>query len=495
MYYMSSSSVSTLDPQLASNHTELMIAESMFEGLYTAKNGTVVLGAAKSAEKSADGLTYTFTLRDDLYWSDGSRVCAQDYVFGLQRALMPSTGAPYAYKLYSIKNAREIHEGTANVSSLGVTAPNDTTIIITLIYENSGLERVLALPVAMPCNTDFFEKCGGRYGLNSNDIMSNGVYAAKTWDESGISLSLNKHYREDCVNAGVVISYPDADDDILSLINDGALDVGEIHGEDALSASSMSICTATSLDTCYAIYINKNAASGIGNNDIVKSLGLSLNKSETLSSIPSYYNITDSIIPPALTISGKKYGDIASEYYVQQFDPSLAKDTYNSALQNLSGKKLPQTTLIYPDEPGIEEIVKSVVQTWQKNIGCYLSIKAVSRQQVVKSVSSSDYQMALVPVTSYDGTAGNLIAEFASGGLYKSVSDTGFDTILTESSLAQSDDPVSMISAAEQYLLKSGYVIPLFCGESGIAYSGDIDEGSMHAAAGGYLSLKELVKK
>lgn len=84
----------------------------------------------------------------------------------------------------------------------------------------------------MPCNPDFFEKTGGRYGLNVDDIISNGTYYARLWDENGVTLSVNKHFREDVVNAGVTVTYKEADDNVLNLINNGQLDMGEVSGTD-----------------------------------------------------------------------------------------------------------------------------------------------------------------------------------------------------------------------------------------------------------------------
>lgn len=495
IYYMTSETISTFDPQLASNKIELMVAESMFEGLYTSIGGEIVLGAAESVEKSADGLYYKFTLRDDIYWSNGDEVKAGDFVFGLQRALMPETNAPYAYKLYCIKNAQAVHAGEMDYSSLGVSAADDRTLEITLEYQYSGFETVLALPVAMPCSAEFFEKTGGRYGLNVNDIISNGVYYARSWDDGGAVLSLNSKFRAGAVNAGVTITYREDDDDVLTLIENGQLDLGEVSGTDTLLDTDAEIKESTSLNTCYAVFINRSEDDGIGSSDIVKALNLSLSRDDTFSSLPACFSIADTIIAPDLTVGGQRYGDAAESAGSSfSFNPDEARSIYNTAVSNMSGKKLPQTTLIYPDEPGVSDAVKALVQTWQRNLGCYIDIRGVSSHSAVSAVASSNYQIAVIPVSAYDGTAGSLITEFGTAGRYKSVSDSGFDAIIDEERLTQSSDSVQLIMSAESYLLESGYVIPLFYGSTGISYGSDIDAASVYSAAGGYLSLKEVVK-
>ena len=136
-----------------------------------------------------------------------------------------------------------------------------------------------------------------------------------------------------------------------------------------------------------------------------------------------------------------------------------------------------------------------MVQTWQKNLGCYIDIKGVTSDKAINAVASSNYQIAIIPLTAYDGTAGSLITEFGTSGRYKSVSDSGFDEIINENLLSQSQDKLSLIASAEKYLIESGYVIPLFYGNTGVTYSGNIDASSIYSAAGGYLSLKEIIKK
>lgn len=496
LYYMTSDTITTLDPQLASNKIELMTAEGMFEGLYTSSKGEIVLGAASGVDKSEDGLVYKFTLRDDIYWSNGEAVKADDFVFGLQRALIPATKAPYAYKLYCIKNARAVHAGELDYNSLGVKALDDKTVEITLENNYTGLEHVLSLPVAMPCNAEFFEKTGGRYGLNVDDIISNGTYYAKSWDDKGISLSINKHYRADTANAGVNVTYKKAEDNVNNLINNGQLDLGEVSGMDTLLNNESEIKESTLLNTCYAVFINRSKSDGIGNKEIVKALNLSLSQTDTFSKLPSCFTAASTVIPPDLTVNGEKYGDAANSLSNKwEYNAEEAKSIYNNAVSKMSGKKLPQTTLIYPDEPGVNDAVKALVQTWQKNLGCYIDIKGVTSHEAVNMVASSNYQIAVIPITAYDGSAVSLITEFGTSGRYKSVSDSAFDTIIDEEKLSKSHDKISLIMSAEQHLLESGYVIPLFYGSTGISYSSEIDSSSIYSAAGGYLSLKEIVKK
>lgn len=122
----------TIDPQFASGSSAYTIIENAFEGLTRLDDAGEPFGAcAERWEVSLDGLTYTFHLREGLVWSDGSPLTAQDFAFALRR-LFGSTPAPGAADFAVIRNADEILAGKLPASSLGVQAPDDRTLVVSL---------------------------------------------------------------------------------------------------------------------------------------------------------------------------------------------------------------------------------------------------------------------------------------------------------------------------------------------------------------------------
>ena len=110
----------TLDPQQAQGVWEVRIVQEMYEPLLTYDaHGNTIPGLASSWEVAPDGRAITFHLRDAT-WSDGTPITAEDAVFGLQRALLPSTLNPNAYLFYSIANARDVNTGKLPPTALGV---------------------------------------------------------------------------------------------------------------------------------------------------------------------------------------------------------------------------------------------------------------------------------------------------------------------------------------------------------------------------------------
>ena len=131
----------TLDPHKSTGTWEDRIQSDIFMGLaQSAADGTTIPGVAERWESSADGLTWTFHLRES-YWSDGVPVTADDFVFSLRRVLDPNTASEYASLIYLIKNAKAVNEGKAPLEALGVRAVDARTLEISLEDSISGATR------------------------------------------------------------------------------------------------------------------------------------------------------------------------------------------------------------------------------------------------------------------------------------------------------------------------------------------------------------------
>ena len=170
----------SLDPHKIQTTWENNIVGDMLMGLLTEdKNADPVPGAAESYTQSADGLTYTFKIRDHV-WSDGVPVTAHDFVFSLQRILDPKTAAPYASLLYPIKNAEAVNGGTMPVSAVGARALDDHTLELQFDYQVPYLPQLLTHYTMMPVPKHVVEKYGDAW-LRPENIVVNGAYKLKEW--------------------------------------------------------------------------------------------------------------------------------------------------------------------------------------------------------------------------------------------------------------------------------------------------------------------------
>ncbi len=141
----------TLDPQLADDEFSFQVVRDLFEGL-TAEDaeGRIIPGVASSWTINKSGTIYTFKLRPQAKWSDGSAVTAPEFVDGLRRAVNPSTASGSAELLRVIKGASSIIAGKHDVSGLGVSAIGENIVRIELNRPASYLLQVLSQPIAAP---------------------------------------------------------------------------------------------------------------------------------------------------------------------------------------------------------------------------------------------------------------------------------------------------------------------------------------------------------
>ena len=100
--------VQSLDPQIATDGTSFEVIADFTDGLkQMAADGSAVNALCAEETISEDGLTYTFKIRDDAFWSNGDPVTAADFVFGWQRAVDPATASEYSYMMSDIGQIKQ----------------------------------------------------------------------------------------------------------------------------------------------------------------------------------------------------------------------------------------------------------------------------------------------------------------------------------------------------------------------------------------------------
>lgn len=188
----------TLDPHRAEGVPSSNILRNLFEGLtLEAPNGDVIPGAAESWDVSEDGLVYTFRMRPEGRWSNGDRVTARDFVFGLRRSVDPKTLSNYASILGPIRNAEEIILGQLPPEELGVETVDDLTLVIRLNGPTPYLPGLLNHNVSYPVHAGNIQEFGTRFARPGN-LISNGAYVLDAWVvQDHIKLVRNRNYRDD----------------------------------------------------------------------------------------------------------------------------------------------------------------------------------------------------------------------------------------------------------------------------------------------------------
>ncbi len=169
---------SSFDPQVVEDVNGAAVVRDLFEGLYNQDaDGNNVPGVALSHTVSADNKTYTFTLRDNAKWSDGKPVTAGDFVYAWQRAVDPKLASPYAWymELMSIENGAAIIAGEKPITDLGVSAPDDTTLVVQLSQPLPYFDKMVSHATTFPAPKWAIEAHGKEWTRPGN-MVSNGAY-------------------------------------------------------------------------------------------------------------------------------------------------------------------------------------------------------------------------------------------------------------------------------------------------------------------------------
>ena len=176
--YRMSDGLKTLDPQLNEETIGFHIIRQLFEGLLNQdEDGSLIPGVAETWEASNENKTWTFKLREDAKWSDGSSVTASDFVYAWQRATDPATASPYAWylEITSIVNAGAILAGDMTPDKLGVSAPDDRTLVVNLEAPLPYFPAMTTYATLFPAHKASIDAHGEAWTRVGN-IVSNGAY-------------------------------------------------------------------------------------------------------------------------------------------------------------------------------------------------------------------------------------------------------------------------------------------------------------------------------
>jgi oligopeptide transport system substrate-binding protein len=189
-----------LDPATVTLPDEFFILRALSEGLLVpdttgANRGEPLPGAAERFEVSADGLVYTFNLRANAQWSDGSPVTAADFLASYQRILRPATPAPKAYLFFAVKNARAFLTGAlTDFSAVGFAAPDARTLVVTLAQPTPRFPHYVASGSWLPVNPRAVAQ-HGRTWTQPGHFVGNGPFVLTEWrQQQRIVVQKNPRY-------------------------------------------------------------------------------------------------------------------------------------------------------------------------------------------------------------------------------------------------------------------------------------------------------------
>lgn len=167
----------TLDPALNSAVDGGNMLITLFETLLIIdENNEVKPGQAEKWDVSEDGLTWTFTMRDGLKWSDGSELNAKDFEYTMKRICDPKTAAPYGETVVGMI------AGYPDAEKLDVKASEDgKTLTIGLSYPCAYFDKIVAFGTMSPVQKATVEANGDAWATKPETYVCNGPYLIKSW--------------------------------------------------------------------------------------------------------------------------------------------------------------------------------------------------------------------------------------------------------------------------------------------------------------------------
>ena len=463
----------TLDPNLSDATWEDFIIGDLMMGLATEDSmARPVPGMAERWETSADGLTWTFHLRDT-QWSDGTPLTADDFLFAWRRVLDPKTAASYAYFPYIIKNAEPINAGKLPGSALGAYARDPRTLEVHLEHPAPYLLEMLMHTSMMPVPRHVVEAKGKDWTRPGN-YVSNGAFMLKEWIPNDHITAVKNPRFFDAANVALeqVVYYP-TDDYAAGLRR---LRAGELDATDRLENNQFGWIKKNMpelLDPVpqlimdmIQVNLTKKPFDDIR---VRRAINLSINREAiTGRIIPVGYLPAYNLVPPG---TANFPGGNALDFHDMPYPKRTAEA---QRLMREAGfgpdKRLRATYMIRSTAAGSYRAVAAALQQMFALIYVDASIIPTDGQVFYKQIQEHDFDMAQPGWQADFNDASNFLDLFRTGGgnNWAAYSNPAFDQMLQS---AQDDIDLESrgkkLAAAEALLLKDQALMPLFFWVSG----------------------------
>ena len=473
IYYRVTDEPVTLDPQIADDNPSRLVIMNIFEGLTRLdENDNAVQGVADSWKADISKMEYTFHIRENAKWSDGSPLTAQDFVYGFQRLFSAKTGSATAKELFCIKNSEKVRNNELDISELGVYAENENTLKIKLEYLDPQFTALLAEPCAMPCKKDFFESTGGQYGLEYDKILSNGCFRVgdNGWKhEKYINLVRNINYsgKNKPVPKGVSIEISESPEN-------GEIDCYQTDMSEYEQAKKNKLNVTSFSDTVWGIAFNTQSEV-FKNKDIRVSMLKALNRKEILSKLPEGCRLTEDIVPETAKAGTVTYREFVGRGMGLKFSADAGSE-FQKALEKLNEHEdyyywydyeeieFPVLNILCTDETEMQGIVNGIIRAWNRLTGDYANKTPVSREELEKKVLSGEYDIAIVPLKPDGASPVDTLKLFSSSSQYNvsSFCDETYDKLISDILAKPDSTAVDKMIQAEKYLHENGIFYPLY---------------------------------
>ena len=497
------SDLAILDVNDARNSNEFQVLSQVQEGLFrtfTDENGIdhTELAGATGYTVSDDGLTYTFSLRDDAKWSDGEKVTAQNYVDSWFRLIDPEKAFSYAFLAADdIKGAQDYYDGTGSKEDVAIKLIDDYTFEVTLNSANpSFLKKAGMLPL-FPIRKDLIdaaesagENWGNDYTLHvfngpfviSDRVLENSMTLKKNdqyWDAENVHLTqVNLRVVDESSTQAQLVESQQVD--ILKLSDLEYVDKWQSLVDDGTLVRIIS----TSPSVTYISFDQHPAGNGgpsglMLNAKVRKAITLALDREEYNLLFRNGLSTTAyGLVPYGITVGGKEYrseaGDILnnSENAALASDPAALKALFEEGMAEAgvegTAEDVTLTTINYSPSTLDNNIYEWYVQQLESKLGVTVQVETFPDVTGWKEARDS-YQYDFYTMGwfgDYDDPA-NFLGLFVTDNGYArfmgGYSNPEYDELYNKANASlDENERLELFTKAENLLLEEGGVDPLY---------------------------------
>ena len=467
----------TLDPALNSAIDASNTIITIFEPLLLInENNEVIGGQAESWEASEDGLTWTFTMRDGLKWSDGTDLTAKDFEYSFKRMANPDTAAPYAATCLGMIDGFDAAQA-GDTDALNVKASDDgKTLTIVLAYPCSYFDKMAAFAAMSPVQQATVEANGDSWCTSAETFVSNGPYMITDWTPSErIVLTKNPNYVGGWDNSKIV-----SDTITLLLLEDSSASYAAYNSGEAVLIKDVPTDEIPSLtkaedggdfyvDTILGTYyVSMNLQrDAFQDAKVRKALALSIDRDYVANTImQGTYSAASNIVGPGIVDENGYFYDNAnggSPYIAADYEANMAEA--KKLLEEAgypNGEGYPTIEYSTNDVGYHVPLAEYLQQAWG-DLGITLTINKMEWSSFTPARRAGEYDVARNGWVMGYNDPSNMLDLFCSGngnndGKY---SNPEFDAAIEASKVADAAEHFAQLHKAEDILMEDMGCIPV----------------------------------
>lgn len=369
-----SSEPSTLDWNLATDSSSFQIINNIMGGLTKLDHNFEIKNNLAEKWYFDNNNKIYFSLKKNIYWSDGVELNSKHFIDSWQRLLEPATAADYAYFLFDIKNAEKFNSGVIkDFNKVGVKSIDKYTIEITLENKKAYFPSLMSFMSTFPIRLDLIDKYGVKW-TDSNNMVSIGPYYLIERKNNSYILLKSKNK----ANHPIKIIINENSSSALAMFENGEVDIIDGSGIPLLEIPRLKKKGILNIEKQYRNnYIGFNVnIPPFDNIRVRKAFSLAINKSVFKKVLHGTVSPTNSWIPE---------GMIGFNEYEEEYNPKLAKKILND--ENFDNKI--KIKFLYPHSANNRIIAEVLQNMWKENLGIDVEIKGLEWKVYLMQLDSN----------------------------------------------------------------------------------------------------------